>query len=75
MNEVILMVKDLVKFLFYILAGSCILYLICNIFMNLYKTLFCDIQVKLYKTWSKRLKHFTNEEIKKTLNEIQNRTK
>lgn len=54
--ELVMMAKDFTLLLFWVLLGSILLYFISHIFMMIYKTLFCDVQVKLYKVWKKQLK-------------------
>lgn len=70
--ELVMMAKDLVGLLWWVLLGAILLYFIISMFMGIYKTVFCDVQVKLYKTWKKRLKHHMNdEEVERIINEVE----
>lgn len=69
--ELVMMAIYFTLLLFWVLLGSVLLWFISHIFVMIYKTLFCDVQVKLYKVWKKRLKHYTNdEELEKALDEL-----
>lgn len=69
--ELVMMAKDFTLLLFWVLLGSILLCIISHMFIMTYKTLFCDVQVKLFKTWKKRLKHYTSdEELEKALENI-----
>lgn len=76
MSELVLMAKDFVTLLFWIFLGAILLYFISHLIMAVLKTLFFDVQIKLYRVWSKRLKKYTNdEELEKVLDEITSRKK
>lgn len=71
MTDLVLLAKDLVITLFFISLSSILLWFISHVFMEIFKTLFCDTQVKLYKVWKKRLKNYTDDkEVEKVLNEV-----
>lgn len=71
MIELIEICKNLVILLGLVFAGSILLYFISHIFMGIYKTLFCDVQVKLYRIWRKRLKKvLSDEEVEKVLKQM-----
>lgn len=47
-----------------------------HILMAIIKTIFCDIQIKLYRTWCKRLKHYMNDdELEKVLSDLNSQKK
>lgn len=53
--------KDLVSILFFVLLGSILLYFISAIMVGIFKIIFCDREIKLYRIWSKKLKkHLKN---------------
>lgn len=71
MTELVLLAKDLMVTLFFISLSSILLWFISHVLMEIFKTLFCDTQVKLYKVWKKRLKNYTDDkEVEKVLNEV-----
>lgn len=76
MEMLLLTVKDLVSLLWNVFLALILLWFISNLFMAIIKTLFCDIQIKLYRIWRKRLKYYMNDnELEKVLNEIASQKK
>lgn len=65
MNNLILIAKDLMVLFFYTFIGSILLYFISHLIMGVYKTIFCDAQVKLFKTWWKKFKREAKNDLEK----------
>lgn len=64
-------IKETLEFIWYLFLIMVLVWLISHIFIAIIKTIFCDVQIKLYRTWCKRLKRYMNDdEIKKVLDEI-----
>lgn len=71
MEMLLLSAKDLVLLLWNVFLSMVLLWLILHLFMSVIKTLFCDVQIKLYRVLRKRLKHYmNNNELEKVLNEV-----
>ena len=71
MEILIITAKDLVVLLWNIFLATLLLWLLSHMIMSIIKTLFCDIEFKLYRTWKKKLKSkISDDEIKKYLNEL-----
>ena len=76
MEILIITAKDLVVLLWNIFLATILLWLLSHMIMSIIKTLFCDIELKLYRTWKKKLKSIcltsiiSDDEIKKYLNEL-----
>lgn len=69
-SNMALLSKDLLSIVWNVFLIVMLFYLISHIVMAIIKTIFCDVQIKLYRTWSKRLKHYMNdEELEKVLSE------
>ena len=71
MELIMLSVKDLVQLLWNVFLSFVLLWLISNLFMAIIKTLFCDIQLKSYRTMCKRLKKYSDVELEKVLRDIE----
>ncbi|MBS7021105.1 MAG: hypothetical protein KH135_04485 [Firmicutes bacterium] len=70
LTELLILLKDFVLLLWWGVIGSCLLWFISHMLMMSYKTLFCDVHVKLYKVWKKQLKQYTsNVELENKLKE------
>lgn len=68
--------KDLFIMLWWVFLSAGLIWLISHLLMATIKTLFCDVQIKIYKTWCKRLKHYINDgELEKVLDEMKNQKK
>ena len=71
MEILIITAKDLVVLLWNIFLATILLWLLSHMIMSIIKTFFCDIELKLYRTWKKKLKSIiSDDEIKKYLNEL-----
>lgn len=67
MSHLVMLAKDLMAFLFYCFLGAIFLWLTAHLIMAIYKTLFCDAQVKLYRLLRKRLNQQNNSILEKVL--------
>ena len=69
-------IKETLEFIWYLFLIMVLLWLISHIFIAIIKTIFCDVQIKLYRTWCKRLKRYMNDkELEKVLNEMKKHNK
>lgn len=69
-------IKETLEFIWYLFLIMILLWMIAHIFIATIKTLFCDVHIKLYRTWCKRLKqHMNDAELEKVLNEMKSQKK
>lgn len=70
--NMIVMAKDLCVILWWVFVATILLWFISEIVISIFKTLFCDTQIKLYRIWCKKLKKYidNDEELVKVLDEI-----
>lgn len=74
MSEFVLLAKDLVSVLWNLFLAIILLWFITHLVMAIIKTLFCDVELKLYRVWKKKLKqHMTSEELEKHLEKVKNK--
>ena len=65
-------IKEIVSNLWHLFIALILLYLICHLIVGMFKTIFCDVEVKLYRTLAKRLKNYTDDqEVEEILNLIE----